>query len=167
MNVNPFGPPESVRQAVRESVEYLTNYPDSSCQALRKALSEKLAVRPDYLIFGNGAAELIFALVQAVRPKKALLAAPGFAEYEAALKAADCEIVFYPLSPERNFQPGEDFMEWITDETDLIFLCNPNNPTGVETLGNSCCRLQNVRRNAGQCWRWMNVSGSLFRQRSV
>lgn len=133
VNVNPFGPPESVRQAVRESVEYLTNYPDSSCQALRKALSEKLAVRPDHLIFGNGAAELIFALVQAVRPKKALLAVPGFAEYEAALKAADCEIVFYPLSPERNFQPGEDFMEWITDETDLIFLCNPNNPTGVET----------------------------------
>ena len=75
VNVNPFGPPESVRQAVRESVEYLTNYPDSSCQALRKALSEKLAVRPDHLIFGNGAAELIFALVQAVRPKKALLAA--------------------------------------------------------------------------------------------
>lgn len=133
VNVNPFGPPESVRQAVRESVECLTNYPDSSCQALRKALAEKLAVRPDHLIFGNGAAELIFALVQAVRPKKALLAAPGFAEYEAALKAADCEIIFYPLSPERNFQPGEDFWEWITDETDLIFLCNPNNPTGVET----------------------------------
>lgn len=70
VNVNPFGPPESVRQAVRESVECLTNYPDSSCQALRKALSEKLAVRPDHLIFGNGAAELIFALVQAVRPKR-------------------------------------------------------------------------------------------------
>lgn len=131
VNVNPSGPPESVCRAVRESADRLDRYPDTACRALRTALSGKLSVRPEYLIFGNGAAELIFALAQAVRPKKALITAPGFAEYEAALQAADCEIRRYPLKPELDFHPGEDLLEWITDDTDLIFLCNPHNPSGT------------------------------------
>lgn len=133
VNVNPLGTPESVRSAVRKAAERLEQYPDTSCRSLRKALSLKLSVPEEKLIFGNGAAELIFALVQAVKPKKALLAAPCFAEYEAALRAAGCDIAYYPLLAEHNFLLQEDFPDWITPETDLIFLCNPNNPTGTVT----------------------------------
>lgn len=133
VNVNPFGAPGSVLTAVRESAEKLANYPDTSCMELRGALARKLSLQEENLIFGNGAAELIFALVHALRPKKALLAAPCFAEYEAALNAAECQILYYPLRPENNFELQEDFCSWITQETDLVFLCNPNNPTGTVT----------------------------------
>ena len=68
VNVNPFGPPESVRRAVRNAADHLDRYPDTSCRELRAALARKLSVRPEQLIFGNGAAELIYALVQGVRP---------------------------------------------------------------------------------------------------
>lgn len=131
VNVNPFGPPESVRRAVRTSADLLDHYPDTCCRELRAALSRKLSVCPDRLIFGNGAAELIYALVQAVRPKKALVTAPGFAEYESALNAVDCEIQFYPLKPENGFLPQEDYLDRIAPETDLIFLCSPHNPSGT------------------------------------
>lgn len=131
VNVNPFGPPESVRRAVRNAADHLDRYPDTSCRELRAALARKLSVRPEQLIFGNGAAELIYALVQGVRPGRALITAPGFSEYEAALHAADCEIMFYPLKPENGFLPEEDFFSWITERTDLIFLCSPHNPSGT------------------------------------
>lgn len=148
VNINPFGTPESVKNTVREAAEKLEQYPDTACRELRKALSEKLSVPEHMLIFGNGAAELIFALVQAVRPKKALLAAPCFAEYEAALRSVDCEIVYYPLRPEKNFMLQEDFLDWITEETDLIFLCNPNNPTGTVTAEEI---LEKAAVRAGKC----------------
>lgn len=148
VNINPFGTPESVKNTVREAAEKLEQYPDTACRELRRALSEKLSVPEQMLIFGNGAAELIFALVQAVRPQKALLAAPCFAEYEAALQSVDCEIVYYPLRPEKNFMLQEDFLDWITEETDLIFLCNPNNPTGTVTAE---AILEKAAVRAGKC----------------
>lgn len=148
VNVNPVGAPVSVLEAVKASAEKLSQYPDTSCTELREALAGKLSVPESSIIFGNGAAELIFALVQAVHPGQALLAAPCFAEYEAALQAVGCGISYYPLHEENEFALKDDFIEWITEETDLIFLCNPNNPTGKvipEQL------LLKVAERAGQC----------------
>ena len=85
VNVNPLGTPESVKEAVRKSAESVEQYPDALCRDLTRALSEKEQLPEENILFANGAAELIFALTQALRPKKALIAAPGFAEYEAAL----------------------------------------------------------------------------------
>ncbi|MDO5424538.1 MAG: histidinol-phosphate transaminase [Eubacteriales bacterium] len=130
-NINPCGVPEGVLEAVRNCGQALANYPDPQCRGLRTAVAEKEEVPQEYLIFGNGAAELIFALVFALRPKKALLMAPGFAEYEQALRAAGCEISYYELHEEQGFYPGEDYFAQITEDVDLVFLCNPNNPTGV------------------------------------
>ena len=87
VNVNPLGAPESVKEAVRKSAESVEQYPDALCRDLTRALSEKEQLPEENILFANGAAELIFALTQALRPKKALIAAPGFAEYEAALSA--------------------------------------------------------------------------------
>lgn len=130
-NVNPLGMPQSVMEAACRGVRGSACYPDVRCGSLRSALSQKERVREDALIFGNGAAELIFMLVQAEKPKKALLVSPGFAEYEQALEAQGCEIVYYPLKREREFALGEEYLRYLTDDLDLIFLCSPNNPTGV------------------------------------
>ena len=63
----------------------------------------------------------------------ALLPQPTFAEYEQALLAAGCEVFYYPLSEENGFRLTEDFLQVLTGEIDMVFLCNPNNPTGVLT----------------------------------
>lgn len=130
-NINPLGTPESVIRAAQESIRESAHYPDVECRRLRMSLAEKEQVSTEQIICGNGAAELIFAAVQAQAPKKALLAAPGFAEYEQALRITGCEIYDYALKKENGFRVQRDILQCLTEEIDMMFLCNPNNPTGV------------------------------------
>ncbi len=129
-NVNPFGTPEPVRAAICEAANDVARYPDPYCTALREKLAARHGVMPDHILCGNGAAELIFSFVQALRPKTALLPVPSFAEYETALAAAGVEPAFYPLLREEGFAVTPNILDAITEDTDLLLLCSPNNPTG-------------------------------------
>ncbi len=129
-NVNPFGTPEAVKEAIREAANDVSRYPDPYCTALRKKLAARHAVLPEHILCGNGAAELIFSFVQALRPKTALLPVPSFAEYETALVAAGVTPVFYSLLREEGFAVTPRILDAITEDTDVLLLCSPNNPTG-------------------------------------
>lgn len=129
-NINPFGPGQAVWKAAIEGVLEMDHYPDPDCRRLRSALAEKLSVPESWLIFGNGAADLIFSLVLAEKPRCAVLAAPSFSEYAQALHTVDCEIRYYRLKESRYFDLEEDYLEKLTEDVDLVFLCSPNNPTG-------------------------------------
>lgn len=130
VNTNPLGAPEAVKRAVQESVENIEHYPDVKCEALRAAISRFEQVNIEEILCGNGAAELFFAAVQAFCPRKALITAPSFSEYEEALRSVGAEVEYYYLYEEDNFRIREDYVDRLTEETDMIFLCNPNNPTG-------------------------------------
>lgn len=130
-NCNPYGMPGGVKKAVLDSIEQAEHYPDVQCEKLRKALEEEEQIPYEQIICGNGAADLIFGLVLAKKPKRALLAAPTFAEYQQALEAVECEICYAPLEEKTGFLPGEAFLDQITEDLDMVFFCNPNNPTGV------------------------------------
>lgn len=130
-NINPGGLPEKVIAAAIEGVKLSTHYPDVECQELREAIAMEEGLDIDYIRCGNGAADVIFSLVLAVKPKKALLFAPSFYEYEQALRAVDCEIDYYYLKDEYDFVPQADVIDAIKPEYDIMFVCNPNNPTGV------------------------------------
>ena len=129
VNTNPLGTPESVKRAVQESVAKIEHYPDVRCEALREAISRFEQVNMEEIFCGNGAAELFFAAVQAVWPQKALVIAPSFSEYEEALRSVGAEVEYYYLCEEDNFQIREDYVDKLSEEIDMIFLCNPNNPT--------------------------------------
>ena len=129
VNTNPLGTPESVKCAVQESVAKIEHYPDVRCEALREAISRFEQVNMEEIFCGNGAAELFFAAVQAVWPQKALVIAPSFSEYEEALRSVGAEVEYYYLCEEDNFQIREDYVDKLSEEIDMIFLCNPNNPT--------------------------------------
>ena len=88
-------------------------------------------VKEEQVICTNGASELLYAFAAALKPKKALLLEPGFAEYEAALSAVGCEIFYYPLGEEKGYALDLAYLEALSDDLDMIILCNPNNPTGV------------------------------------
>ena len=130
-NTNPLGTPESVRRAVVESVDLLNQYPDPYCRELTAALAEFEQVPQECILCGCGAAELIFSFCTAVKPKKTLELAPTFSEYSSALKAVGCEVERYPLNKENGFVLTEGFVEFLRGSNcDVVFLCNPNNPTG-------------------------------------
>lgn len=131
VSLNPLGMPESVQNAACDGVRRSDCYPDVQCRELVGAIARKEQVPKEFVVCANGAAELIFSVVQALRPKKALLVAPGFAEYEQALATQKCRLVYYPLRAETGFMLGADYLEYLREDVELAFLCNPNNPTGV------------------------------------
>ena len=129
-NINPFGMPESLKQAAIKGIDASIHYPDVQCRELINAIAKKEEIPSDWIICGNGAAELLFSLVSAKKPQKALLVSPGFAEYEQAARAMDAQMVYYYLKEEMEFRLDETFLEMLTNDVDMVFLCNPNNPTG-------------------------------------
>ena len=130
-NIGPLGLPPAVAEAARRAVGSCDTYPDPLCRRLTAALAEAEGVPADWIACGDGAAELLFRFAGALRPKKALLLAPGFAEYEQALAAAGCEIVFHSLRREDGFLPTSALLEAIGPDIDAVMLCNPHNPTGA------------------------------------
>ncbi len=141
VNVNPLGPSRKVIEAAKKGVERAAQYPDSRCRELRAALSEKKGIPKDRFLVGNGAADLFFSLVLAEKPKKAVIPVPTFSEYEQALKTVDCRIEEYALHREEQFILTEDFLECLTPEADIAFLCSPSNPAGQVIERELLCRI--------------------------
>ena len=129
-NINPLGMPRGVKEALIESIDSWANYPDPLCRKLKYDLAENEKVDNEYIILGNGAADIIFRLVYALKPKKAIVLAPTFSEYEEALTSVECKVQYHYLKEEDGFLLRDDFIECISDEIDMVFICNPNNPTG-------------------------------------
>ena len=132
-NVSPLGLPAGVAAAITNALPTADRYPDPLCRQLRAALAGAEGVPADWILCGNGAADLIFRLALAVRPRRALLPAPTFAEYEAALQTVGCAVQRVFLREENEFAVTEEFIDAVTPETDIVFLCQPNNPTGQVT----------------------------------
>lgn len=129
-NINAQGMPDSVRKAAEQAIEVCVHYPDPEYRSLRRALAHRENVGDEKIVCGNGAAELMFALAAASRPARAFLAIPSFFEYEQALSAFGCEILYHPLKESCGFALEEDFVKAIPEGTDMIIIGNPNNPTG-------------------------------------
>ena len=129
-NLNPLGMPPEVKAAAEAAVCAAIHYPDPYCREVRAAIATRDGVPIDHVVCGNGAADLIFRLCLALRPKSALITAPTFSEYEQALELTGCVVRRHMLLRANDFELGEDILDEIGHETDIIFLCTPNNPTG-------------------------------------
>lgn len=131
ININPLGMPKACADAAKQGICLSgLQYPDWKGEALCEKLSEKTGVKSGQMILGNGAAELIYALCQFLRPCCGKIAVPSFQEYERALKSVVAKTVFWELQEKDGFVLGKEFKESIEGKEDIIFLCNPNNPTG-------------------------------------
>lgn len=129
-NINPLGLPDSVKSALMERLDDFALYPDPLCRELVQKIAESEQIAPEHILCANGAAELIFRLVQAIRPRCALVVAPTFAEYEQALNGCSCRVEYHLLKEEQDFVLDDSVLEKIHPHTGIVFLCNPNNPTG-------------------------------------
>lgn len=129
-NLNPLGMPESIKNALQKSISEWEKYPDPFCRSLVKKLSERENFPPENIVCGNGAADVIFRIVQTVKPKKAVVCAPSFSEYSKALIQNECEILHYFLSEKSGFALDEKILEMLDESVQMLILCTPNNPTG-------------------------------------
>lgn len=130
-NTNPFGTPDAIKNAIHGALNQVHQYPDPFCRELIGAISRHEQLPAEYVLCGNGAADLIYAFCEAIRPRRALELAPTFHEYTLALRRVGCAVERYMLRKEQNFDLQEDILREIDlISPDVLFLCNPNNPTG-------------------------------------
>lgn len=130
-NTNPFGTPQGIIDAVRSALPEMHRYPDPYCRKMVQAISDFESVPKEYILCGNGAADLIYAYCEAVRPKLAVELAPTFSEYALGLERVSCKVERYYLRQEKEFKLDERFLTFLVETMpDVVFLCNPNNPTG-------------------------------------
>lgn len=148
-NCNPVGTPEGVIRAICQSAENIGHYPDPICEKLKDAIANKLnganvasgltsdnascEMDADHIFIGNGAAEVIYTLALATNPQRALIPAPTFSEYEDALSIHECEITRYEMGADSGYKIQDDILDRIDESIDVVFICSPNNPTGVLT----------------------------------
>ncbi len=129
-NVSPLGLPKSAREAIVEALDFTERYPDPLCRELCESIGKAEGVSAKFVLCGNGASDILYRLVLSKKPKVALLTAPTFAGYEEALCVLGCEIRYHVLKHEQKFDLTRSILEQITPEVDIVFICNPNNPTG-------------------------------------
>lgn len=129
-NMNPLGPPQSVWQALLENLPNIVHYPDPYARPLQRALAAYLQVEPANLVLGNGSIELIYLLPRVFPYSSALLPAPGFSEYDYAVRLTPSQIRYITLQPP-DYSWDLAALQAEVAQGGLIFLCNPNNPTGT------------------------------------
>lgn len=129
-NINPFGIPDNVQEAIIRSIKYSNRYPDINSRELVKGLSSYEKVPESWIFCSNGAAEAIFRIALCMIPQNAILISPTFSEYEQALKTVGTDIKYFALEEENSFRLTDKIINNIKIDTDIVFICNPNNPTG-------------------------------------
>lgn len=189
VNTNRLGMPQAVRDAVMASAAAWEQYPDALCRKLRRAAAafyeaDGTPIPEDWLVFGNGASDILYAVVSAIRPKQAILLAPGFSEYEQALRMCGCEIRWLHLKEENGFSlesAREELYAMLCDGSGdaskidsvptlsskrenvwekILILGNPNNPTGRAISATELERLAQVCREThtwlmlDECFQW-------------
>ena len=146
-NINPLGPSPKAMLAMTEGLSSITAYPDPDCRELSAALAGFLHIPMENILFGNGATELIYLLVDVFKYKKALVTAPTFSEYGLAVLSRGGEVSEILLSEKNNFSlPVEEIIAYLPS-AEILFLCNPNNPTGALCSKEDIIRIVDAARD--------------------
>lgn len=130
-NINPLGMPKEVKKAIIDNIDRYESYPDPFNRDLIKGISKSYGINEPNICVGNGAADIIFRIALGLKPKKALIISPTFSEYEEALNLVNCTVEHFLLKEEEGFYLNENILDKIDQNIDILFLCNPNNPTGI------------------------------------
>ena len=131
-SINPLGMAPGVRDALAGCINRLLHYPDKGAAELKEALAAYHGVGADEITVSNGSTELIHLLPRVVPGKRGLIVAPAFAEYALALERSGWETDYLTLTGADGFAlPLADLQEELGQGYDLLFICNPGNPTGA------------------------------------
>ncbi len=129
-NINPLGLSPCIKGIVTNNIDSLLHYPDPECKFLKEGLADFLDLEPSNLLIGNGSIELIYLVPKALSPCRILIPIPTFSEYEFSAEQSKSRAMFVKSKGNENFQVKIEKLIKLLPKTELVFLCNPNNPTG-------------------------------------
>lgn len=129
-NVNPLGFSKKAAAVLADDLSIISRYPDPAYTNLKKAISSYTNADSDNIILGNGVTELLSLFLSIIKPLKAVIIGPTYSEYEKDLERLGCEICHIDACEKNDFiLTADEIIKQTPLGTDLVILCNPNNPT--------------------------------------
>ncbi len=147
-SINPLGFPEWLRPLISSRLEDIVNYPHPRAEELVNAACVRYGSRPEEVLTGNGTAELISLLPGSLHYRQALIPIPAYTDYEKSCLAAGVDVEHFKLNPDTGFQLDPDELAPQLGKAKLVFICRPNNPTGIDCSGH---RLRLLARRFPEC----------------
>lgn len=131
-NVNPLGISPKLKTTLVDRINAIMTYPDREYTTLRRSISKYVQANMEHIIVGNGATELISLMMQMIKPKKALILGPSYSEYEREISLVGGVTLYHQLLEKNNYQLDlSAFISDLSEDINLLVLCNPNNPTST------------------------------------
>lgn len=132
-NINPLGPPASVKAALVQALDDIRFYPDSSHYRVKYAIAERYGISVKSILVSNGATEAIDLTLRSLHPQRVMIMEPAFSEYRAAAHRHHLALIALPLL-RPDFTPPWDLLNDTARSGDLVIWNNPHNPSGGRVL---------------------------------
>lgn len=132
-NLTPLGMAPGLRQVLEQGLSQIAYLPETESETLRNIFAARFGLAENEVLVGNGTTEFIFALPWAFTGRRAVIVNPTYSDYQLACSWAGVEVVDFMLDRDRDFQLDLHRLSSQLRGGELVFLCNPNNPTGVLT----------------------------------
>jgi len=130
-NLTPLGMVPGLRERIERDLVEISYLPETDSETLRGIFAGKYGRSEDEILVGNGTTEFIFALPGAFAQKRAIIVNPTYSDYKLACEWADIEAESFMLTLDENFALDLDKLATRLQGGELVFICNPNNPTGA------------------------------------
>jgi threonine-phosphate decarboxylase len=140
-NVNPLGPPPSLSDHLRKHMDRIRALPEVDAGAAVRRFAEHFGIPANQVLAGNGTTQLIYTLPRALETRLALIVGPTYADYHDGCRQNQADSAYWLTREGENFQPDFAAMDGLLAPCDTVYICNPNNPTGVLVEGDVLRRL--------------------------
>lgn len=130
-NVNPIGPPPGLEAYLKKRIDQSRILPEVDAASAVGAFADRYGLNPMQVIPGNGTTQLIYMIPRALGFRKVMIVGPTYADYLDACRMAGTNCRQHVAVPERMFVPDLEQIKKAANDTDAVFICNPNNPTGT------------------------------------
>ncbi|MBU1169441.1 MAG: pyridoxal phosphate-dependent class II aminotransferase [Proteobacteria bacterium] len=130
-NLNPLGPPEDLSGHLISRMDSIISLPEVNSKKITSRLADRYGIPSECVLAGNGTTQFIYSIPVALNIRKALVVGPSYADYKDActMYQADCD--YFLTRDEDGFASDMDALVAAVDGKDTVFICNPNNPTGM------------------------------------
>ena len=139
-NVNPFGPPPGLVDYLKRHILKINALPEVDAQSASSAFSDRYGINRDRVLAGNGTTQFIYSIPRLLQAERVLIVGPTYADYADGCRMHGISFTYYFTEASNSFQPILNELKRLLHGVDTVFVCNPNNPTGVlwprETLLN-------------------------------
>lgn len=130
-NVNPLGPPAGLLEFLQENLHAIKALPEVDSKLLVHSFAGRYGIDPACVLAGNGSTQFIYAIPLALESQNALILGPTYADYADACSMHNVQFQYCTARESQGFKPDIHLIKEQIRDSDTIFICNPNNPTGV------------------------------------